>query len=565
MKVPSIGRRDFMKAAAAALGAAASVRAAGSSLRFLAPRTQRATDARVDILLDERIGPITADIYGHFVEHLGGVVYDGIWVGENSKVANTRGIRQALIDRMRRIPAGAIRWPGGCFADSYDWRDGVGTATQRPTRTNFWIDEPTMAKRPDGPWKQDPNTFGTNEFATFCKLAGGAPYFAANLRSLPAKDFYQWIEYCNAPAGSNTLANLRAKAGDREPFNVRFWGVGNESWGCGGEFTPEEYATEYRRFTAWVPRFGVDLAFIGSGPNSADLGWSRRFFTKLLEKGEGQLGRIWGWGLHHYSWNTSRGATTDWFKGKGDAINFTDDEWYELINEADRMDGLISGHWAVLGELDRRHRVKLVVDEWGAWHREGSEVHASHLLGQQSTMRDAVVAALTLDTFHRHADKVAMANVAQLVNCLHSLFLAHDDKFVTTPTYSVFEMYGAHVGGESVRTVFSAPRIQYQRVNATGSVWGVAGSASVRDRTLTVTMVNPHVSEPRVVEIAVRGGSPASAQGRVLFAPRISGHNTFDAPERVAPRDQKLAAPASGVIVHELPPASVTRLTVQLT
>ena len=378
IRTPSVTRRHFLHLSAAA--------AAGV---VLAPRGAHAADARVEILLNERIGPVTADLYGHFVEHLGGVVYDGVWVGEKSKVPNTGGIRQALIDHMRRLPPGAIRWPGGCFADSYDWRDGIGSADRRPTRTNFWVDEPSMLKRPDGPWKQDPNTFGTNEFARLCRLAGGAPYFAANLRSLPAKDFYQWIEYCNAPAGTNTLANMRAAAGDRDPFKVRYWGVGNESWGCGGEFTPEEYATEYRRFTAWAPRFGVDLAFIGSGPNSADLGWSRRFFTKLLEKGEGQLGRMWGWGLHHYSWNTSRGATTDWFKGKGDAVKFSNDEWYELLNESDRMEGLITGHWAVMGELDRRHRVKLVVDEWGAWYREGSEVDPSHLLGQQSTMRDA--------------------------------------------------------------------------------------------------------------------------------------------------------------------------------
>jgi hypothetical protein len=218
----------------------------------------------------------------------------------------------------------------------------------------------------------------------------------------------------------------------------------------------------YRRFTAWVPQFGVELAFIGSGPYGGDLGWTRRFFTKLLEKGERQLNRLWGWGLHHYSWNTSRGATTDWYEGKGDAVQFSSDEWYELLNEADRLDGLIAGHWAVMGELDRRHRVKLVVDEWGAWYRDGSEVHASHLFGQQSTMRDALLAALTLDTFHRHADRVAMANVAQLVNCLHSLFLAHEDRFVATPTFAVFEMYGAHVGGDAVRTVCSAPRISYQ-------------------------------------------------------------------------------------------------------
>ncbi len=549
----SFSRREFVRIGAAA---AASV--------VLAPRTSRAAAARVDILLDERIGPITADVYGHFVEHLGGVVYDGVWVGEKSKVPNKGGVRQALVDHMRRLPRGAIRWPGGCFADSYDWRDGVGPAAQRPTRTNFWVDEQTMVKRPDGPWKQDPNTFGTTEFMRFCRLAGGPPYFAANLRSLPARDFYQWIEFCNAPAGANSLASQRAAAGDREPYRVRFWGVGNESWGCGGEFTPEEYATEYRRFTAWVPRYGVDLAFVGSGPNAGDLAWTRRFFTKLLEKGDGQLGRIWGWGLHHYSWNVSRGATTDWFKGKGDALTFSTDEWYELLNEGDRMDGLISGHWGVMGELDRRHRVKLVVDEWGAWHREGSEVHPSHLLGQQSTMRDALLAGLTFDIFHRHADKVAMANVAQLVNCLQSLFLAQEDRFVTTPTFDVFEMYGAHVGGESVRTVCSAPRIQYQRVKDTGSIWGLAGSASIKDRALTVTMVNPHVSEPKAVEIFVRGATPASAQATVLAAPDIHAHNTFEQPHAVQPRPAQVGAPRDGVIVHQLPPASVTRLTIQL-
>jgi alpha-N-arabinofuranosidase len=524
----------------------------------------RAADARVDVILGEPIGPITADLYGHFVEHLGGVVYDGIWVGEKSKVPNTGGVRQAIVDHMRKLPPGPIRWPGGCFADSYDWRDGVGPSAQRPARTNFWVDERSMRERPDGPWKQDPNSFGTTEFLRFCRLAGGQPYLAANLRSLPPRDFYQWIEYCNAPAGTNTLANLRAAAGDREPFNVRYWGIGNESWGCGGEFTPEEYATEYRRYAAWVPRFGVNLSFIGSGPNGGDLGWTRRFLTKLLEKGEGQLGRLWGWALHHYSWNTSRGATTDWYKGKGDAITFTTDEWYELLNEGDRMDGHITGHWAVMGELDRRHRVKLVVDEWGSWFREGSEVHASHLLGQQSTMRDALLAALTFDTFHRHADKVAMANIAQLVNCLQSLFLAHEDRFVTTPTYEVYQLYSPHVGGQSVRTAFSAPRITYQRVGGTGSFWGLSGSASVKEKTLTLTLVNPHVSQPLAVDIAVRGAKAVSAQAVVLNAPQPNAHNTFAQPRAVQAKEQKVDAPRDGALVHQLPPASVTRLTVTL-
>jgi alpha-N-arabinofuranosidase len=546
-------RRDFLWVAGAA--------AAGLTL---APRTSRAADARIDVLIGEPIGPVTANLYGHFIEHLGGVVYDGVWVGERSRVPNTGGIRQTLADHMRRLPPGPIRWPGGCFADSYDWRDGTGPATSRPRRTNFWIND--MTSLPDSPGKYDPNTFGTNEFMRFCHLAGGPPYLAANLRGLPARDFYQWVEYCNAPPGSTSLAELRERGGDREPFQVRFWGVGNESWGCGGNFAAEDYAVEFRRFTAWVPRYGVSLSFVGSGPNAGDLSWTRRFFTKLTEKGEGALNDLWGWGLHHYSWNASRGATSDWNAGKGDAVQFTEDEWYELLNEADRMEGLITGHWAVMGEIDRRRRVKLVVDEWGAWYKPGTAVDPSHLFGQQSTLRDALITALTLDTFHRHAEKVAMANVAQLINCLHSLFLAHEDQFVATPAFHVFEMYAPHVGGQSVRAMFSAPRIGYQRVNAEGSFWGLGGSATIKDRVLTLTVVNPHSKEARDAEISIRGAAAAAANGKAvtITASDIHAHNTFAEPRAVVPREVAVSASRDGLVAHQFPPASVTRLTFNL-
>lgn len=534
---------------------------AGAAAALVAPRTARAATARIDILPDEPIAPVTADLYGHFVEHLGGVVYDGIWVGEDSKIPNVGGLRRSLIEAMRRLPKGVIRYPGGCFADSYDWRDGVGPRDQRPTRTNFWIGE--MRNRPDGPAKYDPNHFGTNEFIRFCREVGGTPYLAANLRSLPARDFYQWVEYCNSPAGSTTLAELRARTGDREPFNVRFWGVGNETWGCGGNMTPEEYATEYRRFTAWVPDYGVKLAFIGSGPNGGDLGWTRRFFSELTKKGMGALNSVWGWALHHYTWNASRGATTDWNAGKGDALEYTVEEWYEILNEANRMEGLITGHWHVMGEIDRERRVKLVVDEWGTWHRPGTEINPSHLLGQQSTIRDALVAGLTLDTFQRHADKVAMANIAQLVNCLQSLFLADGDRFLLTPTFHVFEMYGAHVGGQAVRSLFSASPVEYARVKDTGRLVGLAGSATVRDRRVTLTVVNPHATEPAETEIAIRGAKPARVGGRVLAGTDIHAHNTFERPDTVQPRDVSIPAPGA-TLVHTFPPASVTRLDIEL-
>ncbi len=519
-------------------------------------------DARIEVLLDEPIGKIAPEIYGHFAEHLGGVVYDGIWVGENSKVPNVGGIRQALVEAMKKIKASVIRWPGGCFADSYNWRDGIGSRAQRPRRPNFWVDAPEWPKgAPDGPWKYDTNHFGTDEFLRFCQLSGAQPYLAANLRSLTARDFYEWVDYCNSPAGATTLAEMRGAAGQREPWKVRYWGVGNESWGCGGNFSPEEYVVEYRRFAEWVPRYGLDLAFIGSGPNGGDLGWSRRFFGKLAEKGG--FGRLWGWALHHYSWNVTGGRTTNWFEGKGAAVNYPNDEWYELLSEANVMERLITDHWAIMGEFDRQHRVKLVVDEWGAWYKPGSEVHPTHLLGQQSTIRDAVIAGLTLDIFHRHADKVAMANVAQLINCLAALFLAHEDKFILTPTYHVFEMYAAHQGAQSVRTNVSAPRLPYTRNGRPATLRGLNGSASLRDKQLTLTVTNPGLNAALETEIAVHGATVKEASVTTLVAKDIHAHNSFDNPRAIEPQAAQ-AALKGGTLVYSFAPASVTRLQITL-
>ncbi|HEX8139115.1 MAG TPA: alpha-L-arabinofuranosidase C-terminal domain-containing protein [Pyrinomonadaceae bacterium] len=552
----SIGRREFV--AGSLLGSAALLTA---NLLPRAGRAAAATDTRVEVLIEEPIGTISPHIYGHFTEHLGGVVYDGIWVGEGSKVPNIRGIRAALVEGMQRIKAPVIRWPGGCFADSYNWRDGIGPRDKRPRRTNFWVDAPEWPKGvTDGPWKYDTNHFGTNEFARFCKLTGAEPYFAANLRSLPAKETYEWVEYCNAPAGSTSLADLRAAGGEREPFRVRFWGIGNESWGCGGNLTPEEYAMEFKRFTAWLPRYGVELALIGSGPNGADYEWTRRFFAKLAEKG---LGSLWGWGMHNYSWNLSRGQTTDWFQGKGDGLRFDTEEWYELFRQGDTMEPLIRRHWETMGEIDRRHRVKLIVDEWGAWYKPGTEAHPTHLLGQASTLRDALLAGLSLDTFNRHADKVIMANVAQLINCLHALFIAHEEKFVLTPTFHVFEMYVPHQGAQGLRTIFSAPAITYTRLGKAASFWGLQGSASLRERELVITAVNPHVSEAREAEIVVHGASVRGGRARVITSGDIHAHNSFEEPRALEPKDAEVSVQGRGA-VFRFPPASVARLQLTL-
>lgn len=538
-------RRTFLSTAALAL-----------------PLRAQSAAIRVEVMTGEPIAPIAPEIYGHFVEHLGAVVYDGIWVGQDSKIPNVQGLRKALVDALRAIRPAVIRWPGGCFADQYDWRDGAGPHAQRPVRTNFWVDSqewPGNANR-KGPETYDPNHFGTVEFVRLCRQTGSEPYLAANLRSLPAQDFWRWVEYCNSPAGSTTLARLREADGEREPLNVRFWGVGNESWGCGGNFNPDEYAVEFRRFTAWVPSYGVRLAFIGSGPNSDNRAWTRRFFERA---GGAGLGRLWGWGAHHYSWNVSGGRTRDWFRGKGDALKFNTEQYYELLREGNDMEALIQSQWGVMGEFDPQHRVKLAIDEWGAWHAPGTEPFPEALLGQQNTLRDALLAALSFDIFHRHADKVAMTNIAQLVNCLQSLFFAHEDRFALTPTYHVFAMNVPHQGAQAVRTEIAAPSISYTRNDRSATLPRLSSSASLKDKTLTLSLSNLHMSEPAEVEIRLPGAAASRVQALALSAATPEAHNSFQQPANVAPKPATADLKA-GVIRFTCAPASVNRLTITL-
>lgn len=520
-----------------------------AGLGLMAARTTRAANARIEILPDEQIGTISPDIYGHFTEHLGGCIYDGIWVGENSRIPNIGGIRKALVDNLKRLKPPVIRWPGGCFADSYNWRDGVGPRAQRPRRTNFWANTPYLAKAPDGPSKYDPNHFGTNEFVQFCKLAGAEPYLAANLRSLPAKDFYEWIEYCNSPAGSTTLADLRAAGGSRDPFGVKYWGVGNESWGCGGNFTGDEYAIEFRRFIEWVPRFDTRLAYIASGPNVADYAWTRSFFTKLTEKGQRGLRNVYGSALHYYTGTT----------GKGSSIDFTVEDWYALLLKATRMDELIRNHWQIMGEIDTNHQVKLVVDEWGAWHQT-ADVAPGYLFGYFPTLRDALVSGITLDIFHRHADKVVMANAAQLINNIHSSFMAAGDKFTVTPIFHVFEMYAAHQGAKALRTEISSPALKHQ---AAGSLRSLTGSSSRRDKRITLTVVNSDEQNAYETEIGVRGGNLKPILARVLTAKDIHSHNSFESPNAISPVDRELSG-GGQQFTYKFDAASVTRIEFDL-
>ena len=536
-------RREFLQVSAQSL-----VALACSGFHISAVGQSRAVDAHIDVLLDEPLGTISPNIYGHFTENLGGVVYDGIWVGENSRIPNVNGIRKALVDHLRVIKAPVIRYPGGCFADSYDWRDGIGPRMQRPRRANFW-------------GGIDPNHFGTNEFVQFCRLIGAEPYLAANVRSLPAQEFVHWVEYCNSPAGSTTLSDTRASAGFKDPFNVKYWGVGNESWGCGGNFEPAEYAMEFRRYSTWLP-YGSKLSLVAAGPDGQNFSWTTGFFDAIAKK-DPQFRTLWGWALHYYAWNLSRGRTTDWDKGKGDAVNFDATDWYELLREGQRIETLIERHWQLMGETDKDHRVKLVVDEWGSWYRPGSEATPGNVLEQMPTLRDAVFTGMTLDIFNRHPEKVAMANCAQLINCLNSLYLAHEDRFVVTPVGRVFELYAAHQGGQSLRTVFNAPEVKYDRDASPSTFWGLQGSASLHNKTLVVTAVNPHVTQSHETEISVRGAKPVSAKMTVLTAPDIHAHNTFAQPGAVVLQKSSVKTTPAGLVV-KIPGAAVACVEMEL-
>ena len=559
-------RRSFLKASALA--------ASTLALRSPSALAQSAqADAHIEILPGEPIATIAPELYSHFIEHLGGVIYDGVWVGENSKIANENGIRKSFIDTMRAVEAPVLRWPGGCFADSYDWRDGIGPAAKRPARTGFWN-------------QQDNNRYGLHEFMHTCRAIGCKPYLAANLRTLPARDFSQLVEYCNAPSGDvpsnsaapavpNTLAAQRAANGDPTPFNVDYWGVGNESWGCGGNLTPEEYAAMYRRFTAWLPSYSREpLKLIAVGPNGDDVDWTIRLAHSLAANPEHR--HLWGLSVHYYT----SGSPTQF--AAGDALKYNDAEFYDLLTRASIMERVVTDHYKAIGNAGSAHPVKLVVDEWGAWYGKGTELAPEYNLSQQSTMRDALLTGITLDIFQRHADKVAMANVAQTINCIHSLMLAEGDQFTVTPTFHVFKMYLPHRGAQAIRANFTAPDITNPLATApipaggnsymgslppVKTLAGLSGSASIattgNGKLLTLSVVNPHIDRPLTTEIAIQGATIAGATGTVLVSADVHNHNTFAQPNAVHPTPATVAQPTAGRLLHTFPAASVT--TLQLT
>ena len=464
-----------------------------------------------------KTGTIKPELYGHFTEHIGGVIYDGIYVGENSPVPNIRGFRKEILEKLRAIHAPVIRWPGGCYAEMYDWRDGIGPKNTRPTRISWWT-------KYDG--KYESNEVGTHEFCDFCELAGAKAYFAANLTSVSPLHIRNWVDYATSPAGTTTLSEERRANGHPDAFDIPFWGIGNENWGGGGNMTPETYAHEWRRYATVVKNANPELKLIACGPNAEDWEWSRRFLAIAREHPE----LMSGYALHYYCFNR-----------EDNPVDFGEKDWYRMLWQAARMQVLIDRHWGYIRGYGLESQAKLYIDEWGAWHPDGSgPSRGANLYEQQSTLRDANISAIYLNIFNNNCDKVDMANAAQLVNNLHALFLTAGEHCITTPTYHVFDLWKNHRNGTAVKTENDCGIIEFPGKTVPLRLRRVSSSASVKNGILTLTLQNSDYHGTISLKL-VLCGIRASGKGvlRSLWAEHPIDCNTFENPDLVKPTESE--------------------------
>ncbi|MFH0990316.1 MAG: alpha-L-arabinofuranosidase C-terminal domain-containing protein [bacterium] len=482
--------------------------------------------------LDQEIGIIKPELHGHFAEHLGSCVYGGLWVGPSSPIPNINGFRSMAIQYLRELGVPVLRWPGGCFADDYHWRDGIGPSERRPKRVNLW-------------WGQviEDNAFGTHEFINLCRLIGAQPYLAGNVGSGSPQELRDWIEYCNFPGGS-TLSNERIANGSVAPFGVSYWGIGNESWCCGGQMTPEEYAAQYNRFSAYLRAYGgVNPFLIACGPESSDMEWTRRFFAAHKRK---YAARINGYAMHFYSWgkSTSRSYTTSTLQEQ--LATFADLE-RAIVEQGEFLDEINTG------VADPQRRTGLMIDEWGLWDKSSPEDESRFgMLFQWSTMRQAVATGLALNIFHRHADKLVMCNVAQIANVLHALLLTHNEQCIRTPAYWAFMMCKAHQSRHSLK-VDHAP----------ASECDLSISASRDQKELIVTAVNPFPERPISVTCAIRGGNLKIASAQILSHDDFNTANTFHQPDAITPKAYTIITSESS-LQFILPPLSLLSITASI-
>ncbi len=471
-----------------------------------------------EITLDVKTAKTKIDrnIYGHFSEHLGRCIYEGYWVEEDSPIPNVRGIRQDVVQALRKIKVPVMRWPGGCFADEYHWMDGIGPHEQRPTMVNtHW-----------GGVVEN-NHFGTHEFMELCAQLDCEPYICGNVGSGTVQEMSQWVEYITFD-GKSPMADLRRSNGRDAPWKLKYFGVGNENWGCGGRMRPEYYADEYRRYGLYARNYGGNKLYrIACGARNDDYHWTE---VLMEQAGSDQLlggPYMDGLALHYY---TSVKRLPDGSR-VGDATRFDEAEWIEIVAKGLFMDELVRRHGTLMDKYDPAKKVAMVVDEWGTWYAVEPGTHPRFLY-QQNTMRDAIVAATTFDIFNKHCDRVRMANIAQTVNVLQAMILTQNEKMLLTPSYHVFEMYAVHQDATMVPVDVQSEAYAYGDY----SVPALSASASVdADGKLHITLsnANPHNDIP--VSVFVRGIAGKQVTGRVLHASAMNAHNTFEQPNAVQP------------------------------
>jgi alpha-N-arabinofuranosidase len=477
---------------------------------------------------------IDRNIYGHFAEHLGRCIYEGIWVGENSPIPNVRGIRKDVVAALKAIKIPVLRWPGGCFADEYHWMDGIGPRQKRPSIVNTHWGGVT-----------ENNHFGTHEFMDLCEQLGTEAYICGNVGSGTVKELADWVQYVTFD-GRSPMADLRRANGHEAAWKVKYWGIGNESWGCGGSMRPEYYADEYRRYNTFVKNFSGNNCFrIACGANSANYNW-----TDVLMK---QAARnMNGLALHYYT------APRWELKQRFSATTFTEPEWAKTMVLALRMDDLIQKHSAIMDSHDPEKKVAMVIDEWGTWW-EVEEGTNPGFLYQQNTQRDALVAGVSLNIFNNHADRVRMTNIAQTINVLQAMILTEGAKMILTPSYHVFEMYKEHQDGE----LLECKVVCEKYTCGEDKVPGITASASkAASGAITVTLTNCNPTKNAEVTLDIVGGSVGKVAARVLTTKKMNAMNTFEKPNAVKPEAFKDFTKKKDSLVVKLPAKSVTLLTI---
>jgi alpha-N-arabinofuranosidase len=475
------------------------------------------------ITLTKEKGPkISKYIYGHFAEHLGRCIYEGIYVGEDSPIPNVNGMRTDVVEALKNIKIPVLRWPGGCFADEYHWKDGIGPKENRKKIVNTNWGGVT-----------ENNHFGTHEYFELLRQLGCEAYINGNVGSGTVQEMQEWIEYMTMD-GESPMANLRRENGHDDPWKVKFFGVGNESWGCGGNMRPDYYADVYRRYQTFVRQYGKDKIYkIACGPNIDDYNWMDRVMSIAAPFMDGIS-------LHHY-------ALTGAWEDKGPALGFEESQWWSLLKSAKKMDELITKHSTIMDKYDPEKRVGLIVDEWGSWLAVEPGTNPGFLY-QQNTIRDAMVAALTLNIFHKHADRVHMANIAQTVNVLQAMILTEGDKMVKTPSYHVFDLYKVHQDADVVAS--------YGDESDTLSY-----TVSKKDGMISISLCNYSLTDTQTLDVAGEFGDTI-AEARYITADKMDEHNDFEHPENITIKDFDGAKLVDGQLSITIPPMSVATIRI---